>query len=63
MNTKLIIAASALVVLSGCQMTNVIDDMPADLTSINVGDGGSFALKLHFSGGVLTEAKVDSVLE
>lgn len=65
MNTKLIIAASALVVLSGCQMTNVIDDMPADmpadLTSINLGEPGT--LKLHFNGGVLTEAKVDSVLE
>lgn len=63
MNTKLIIAASALVVLSGCQMTNVIDDMPADMTSINVGDLGSLALKVHFSGGVLTEEKVESVLE
>ena len=75
MNTKLIIAASALVVLSGCQMTNVIDDMPADmpadltadmpadLTSINLGLGEPGTLKLHFNGGVLTEAKVASVLE
>ena len=62
MNTKLIIAASALVVLSGCQMTNVIDDMPADLTSFNV-EWESEALKVHFSGGMLTEAKVFNVVD
>lgn len=62
MNTKLIIAASALVVLSGCQMTNVIDDMPADLTSFNV-EWESEALKVHFSGGMLTEAKVVNAVD
>lgn len=62
MNTKLILAASALVVLSGCQMTNVIDDMPADLTSFNV-EWESEALKVHFSGGMLTEAKVVNAVD
>jgi len=62
MNTKLIIATSALVVLSGCQMTNVIDDMPADLTSFNV-EWESEVLKVHFSGGMLTEAKVVNAVD
>ena len=67
MKTKLILAASALVVLSGCQMTNVIDDMPADLTTfttviptLGVGD---YPYKAYLSGGILTEESVKGVLD